>query len=207
MLTSSTRVRAGRCKPGDKATEWQSSARCNAGGVCLEPHDGSELCIANEKHFPTVAPQSKPQHLYMYSRRRNRRYACIFPSGLLIAASFLLLPPFVHLFLIPSSSCSSQFPTYIDATLVGHYSSLFGSSANSAMMSCTQMSLSSCEVSTRNTVSFLSQGLAASCTTSSWATRGFFSTWFLKTMEASSDHCLGFSPAKRLRASERFVTC
>lgn len=78
---------------------------------------------------------------------------------------------------------------------------LFGStahcsSANSAMMSCTQMSRSSCEVSTRNTVIFLSHGLVASCMASSWATRGFFSTWFLKTMEASSDHCLGFTPVK-----------
>lgn len=77
------------------------------------------------------------------------------------------------------------------------YSSLVSSSANSAMMSCTQMSLSSCEVSTRKTVNFLSQGLVASCTASSWATSGFFSTWFLKTMEASSDHCLGFTPAGR----------
>lgn len=76
------------------------------------------------------------------------------------------------------------------------YISFVSSSANSAMMSCTQMSLSSCEVSTRKTVNFLSQGLEASCMASSWATSGFFSTWFLKTMEASSDHCLGFNPAR-----------
>lgn len=38
------------------------------------------------------------------------------------------------------------------------YSSLVSSSANSAIISCTQMSFSSCDVSTRKTVSFLSQG-------------------------------------------------
>lgn len=78
------------------------------------------------------------------------------------------------------------------------YSSLLSSSANSDMMSCTQMSFSSCDVSTRKTVNFLSHGFVASCTASSWATSGFFSTWFLKTMEASSDHCLGFTPVDRI---------
>lgn len=158
------------------------------------------------KPFPRVAPQSKPKHLYMYSHRQNRRYTCIFPPGLPIATSFRsFLPSYISSSFLPAPVF--LFSQLTLTLLISHYSSLVGSSANSAMMSCTQMSLSSCEVSTRKTVSFLSQGLAASCTNSSWATRGFFSTWFLKTIEASSDHCLGFSPAKRWRSSQSFVKC
>lgn len=150
-------------------------------------------------YSPQVALQSKPRHPFMHSPRQNRRVTTLvsFPVRPLDLHLHPLHFPSIQLFLFPSEY-SLVFLHFLLTLLlsVNHYSSFVSSSANSAMMSWTQMSLSSCDVSTRNTVSFLSQGLAASWTTSSCATRGFFSTWFLKTMEASSDHCLGFKPAK-----------
>lgn len=139
------------------------------------------------------------RHLHLWALCQTSRFPFLQPLLQFIIFFFFNPPDHSSVLPIHNPQCfhgvTGQLLGWQDSTSVV-YSSLLSSSANSAMMSCTQMSFSSCEVSTRKTVSFLSQGLAASWTTSSWATRGFFSTWFLKTMEASSDHCLGFKPAR-----------